>query len=137
MKMNSSCCINKSCTSRIPVFHLITSTKCKGSTRWNIITLFVNYLPQAIIEARIRNLLWLLVGKIFTHIWYKLTASTPIHENVVRIKECNNAAITLQLFGSDVRLIPIKNTISNVISDMHSIIKIFAGNFERAFLKRK
>ena len=45
-----------------------------------------NYLPQAIIEARIKNPFWFLVWKIFTNIWYKLAASTPIHKNVVKIK---------------------------------------------------
>ena len=46
----------------------------------------LNYLPQAIIEARIKNTFWFLVWKTFTNIWYKLAASTPIHENVVKIK---------------------------------------------------
>ena len=37
----------------------------------------------------------------------------------------------------DVFSIPIKNTISNSISDVHNDIKIFPGNFERGFLERK
>ena len=46
----------------------------------------LNYSPQAIIEVRSKNSFWLLVWKTFTNIWYKLTASTPIQKNVVKIK---------------------------------------------------